>query len=520
MTLTADHPYNNHIAESRRAWAAYQKRHSKVLAEFACLILLLVLFAMAFLISMPFGLAVTFFLTLALAIYAPSITPSLMITAFLFQNMIIASFIPFVEDQDGFNAIRGLNFVILITIYGAFLLSWMLNPRQFKEPMMRWSLFIIAALGVILFYLAIGIVRGEANDALIYFRNTLTPIACLHIGLMVSYRYRSRISDLVFWLGLVIALYGYCELFFEMDFLSLFNGDDYIRYKTQQQIDNGYWEKKLQQTGFVLQKLEDVMTTHFLNSRFFMDILPPIFRLSGPNFHPISYAYAMAVISVWFMLKGRWFLPLFMLPLLTMIGSKGALLFYISALLCCGCLLIFTRKMTVTILTAVTITWLCLAIITGFKGGDYHVLGLIAGIKAFLGNPLGQGLGIGGNLSSTAIGNIDWQESQATGIATLPVESAIGVLLYQMGVGAFAIFALFFTIYRWCLKNFLQNGSPEMLFGIVSITVITANAILQEEAYYAPLAWGFCMLLLSTALLNGGANGTSTMPEAPATKAA
>jgi hypothetical protein len=37
------------------------------------------------------------------------------------------------------------------------------------------------------------------------------------------------------------------------------------------------------------------------------------------------------------------------------------------------------------------------------------------------------------------------------------------------------------------------------MFAFVGIVTISTNAVLQEEAFYSPLALGFCLLLVGTA---------------------
>ncbi len=62
-----------------------------------------------------------------------------------------------------------------------------------------------------------------------YFRNTFTPIATFSVGLITAYIYR-------FFVGKNPSdvrrprrprRLRYCELIFQIDFLALFNGDDY-----------------------------------------------------------------------------------------------------------------------------------------------------------------------------------------------------------------------------------------------------------------------------------------------------
>jgi hypothetical protein len=452
----------------------------------------------SFAVSTVFGAAAAFVLTLLVATALPASVPVVIVCAFLFQNMMVAWFTPYIPDNNAFDALRGANFVVLMTIYGAFLAA-SLQVRLRRVTQVRpWLLWGVALAGIIFFYMLLGAARGAPKDSIIYFRNTITPLACFHIGLVAASLYRIDLRKALFWLGASAIVYGYCELLFTMDFLSLFNGDLYIQRSIQRQIETGVWEKALQQTGFVLRGLEDVMTTTFFNTPLFADIFPKIFRIGGPNFHPISYAYALGMLSIWLLFKGRWLLPLAALPLLLVIGSKGAMFMVMLALVVRLVQGTVGVRLALLGVLAIAATWITAAIGYGMGHGDYHVLGLIAGLRGFLGNPLGQGLGIGGNLSSTSI-TLDWDHAQAAGVASVPVESAVGVMLYQMGVGSVVFFGFLAALANTARKLLLKTGNPEFMFAFVAIVTISTNAILQEEAFYSPLALGFCLLLVGTA---------------------
>ncbi|MHA6687417.1 hypothetical protein [Mesorhizobium sp. A556] len=452
----------------------------------------------SFAVSTIFGAAAAFVLTLLVSTALPASVPTAIACAFLFQNMIVAWFTPYIPDNNAFDALRGANFVVLMTAYGAFLAaSFQVRLRAVTQAR-PWLLWGMALAGLIVFYMLLGAVRGAPKDSIIYFRNTITPLACFHIGLVSASLYRIDLRKTLFWLGAGIIVYGYCELTFTMDFLGLFNGDLYIVRGMHRQIDTGYWEKTMQQTGFVLRGLQDVMTTTFFNTPLFADLFPPVFRIGGPNFHPISYAYALGVLSVWLLFKGRWLLPLAALPLLLVIGSKGAMFMVALAFFVRFAQRPLGLRLTLLGVLVAAGTWIAAAIGYGITHGDYHVLGLVAGVRGFLGNPLGQGLGIGGNLSSTSF-NLDWDRAQAAGVAAVPVESAVGVMLYQMGVGSVVFFGFLAALANTARKLLLKTGNPEFMFAFVGIVTISTNAVLQEEAFYSPLALGFCLLLVGTA---------------------
>ncbi|BCG93133.1 hypothetical protein [Mesorhizobium sp. 131-2-1] len=453
----------------------------------------------AFAVWTPFGIAATFLLTLIVANAMPAGVPVLIICAFLYQNLIVTWYTPYIPDNDTFDALRGTNFVILMTAFCIFLAASFQHRVRALIELRLWLLLSIVLCATICFYLVLGIVHGQPKDAVVYFRNTITPLACFHIAVLAASLYPVDLRKSMFWLGAGAIIYGYVELTFTMDFLSLFHGDMYIQRNIARQIETGVWEKSLKETGFVFRSLQDVMTTTFFNTPFFNDILPSVFRIGGPNFHSISYAYALSIISSWLLFRGRWLLPIAALPLLLVIGSKGATFLLLIALAMRIIYRPSRTRLTLAAALALAAVWTTAAIAYGATHGDYHVLGLTAGLRDFLANPLGQGLGFGGNLSSTSL-NLSWATAQAEGVASVPVESAVGVMLYQMGVGSFVFFGFLAALAVAARRQLIETGNPDFLFGFVGIVTISANAVLQEEAFYSPLALSFCLLLVGVSL--------------------
>jgi hypothetical protein len=461
--------------------------------------LLVVLSVSSFAVGTAFGVAATFLLTLAVAIVLPSSVPVVILSSFLYQNMVVAWFTPYVPDNNTFDALRGANFVVLMTAYGAFLAA-SLQIRLRAVPRLRpWLLMGFGLAAIIGFYLLLGAARGNVKDAIVYFRNTISPLACFHVALVAASLYRIDLRKSLLWLGAAIVVYGYCELFFTLDFLGLFNGDLYIERDIHRQIETGVWEQALRETGFVLRGLQDIMTTTFFNTPLTAGLFPTVFRIGGPNFHPISYAYALSIIFVWLLFRGRWLLPLAVLPLLLVIGSKGAMFMVLVGLWARLMQGVLGTRLTLLSIPAAAILWVGAAIAYGATHGDYHVLGFLAGLHEFLRDPLGQGLGIGGNLSSTSL-HVNWEHAQATGQTSVPVESAVGVMLYQMGVGSFAFFGFLAALVLRARRLILATGRSDFWFAYIAITTVFANAVLQEEAFYSPLSLGFCLLLTGIAL--------------------
>ena len=84
--------------------------------------------------------------------------------------------------------------------------------------------------------------------------------------------------------------------------------------------------------------------------------------------------------------------------------------------------------------------------------------------------------------------------------ASVPVESAVGVMLYQMGLGSLVFFGFLAALLVALRRQLIDTGDPDFLFGFVGIATISANAVLQEEAFYSPLALAFCLLLVGISL--------------------
>jgi hypothetical protein len=452
----------------------------------------------AFAVSTKFGVAATFLLVLLISNALPAAIPATLICVFLYQNLVVAWFTPFVTDNIAFDALRGANFVVLMTAYAVFLAASFQYRLRAVTQLRPWLLVSFILSGTIGVYLVLGALHGNAKDAIVYFRNTITPLACFHIAVVAASLYRVDLRKSVRWLGAGIILYGYCELIFTMGFLGLFHGDLYIERDLHRQIETGAWEKTMHETGFVLRGLKDVMMTDFFNTQAFGNLFPQVFRIGGPNFHPISYAYALAIIAAWLIFSGSWLLPLAALPLLLVIGSKGATFMLVVAILARLAHRRLGTGLTLAGVLALSFVWVAAAIGYGATHGDYHVLGFLAGLKGFAANPLGRGLGLGGNLSSTSL-HVDWEHAQATGATSIPVESAVGVMLYQMGIGSFVFFGFLAALAVAARRLLKETGNPDFLFAFVGIVTISANAVLQEEAFYSPLALAFCLLLAGVA---------------------
>lgn len=455
-------------------------------------ILIVVLSVSSFAVSTVFGIAATFGMTLIVSMLLPSAMPMTIAITFVTQNVVAAWYTPMIPDNIAFDALRGANFVVLATAFAVFFLaSFQARVRAIPE-IRPWIVGGFWLCAVIVVYLGLGAVHGDAKDAVVYFRNTITPVACFYVAIISATLYRIDLRRLVPWLAGFAIVYGYCELAFGMDFLSLFHGDDYLIRSIYRQIQSGMYERAMQETGFVLRNLQDVLLTNLFNLP--IPGLPQVFRIGGPTFHAIAFAYALSVMSLWMLFNKRWLLPLLALPLLLVIGSKGASFLLVIGLLVRIASPLIGVRISLVLSVVAGVLWVAASIAFGVRSGDYHVLGFFAGLREFMHNPIGVGLGFGGNLSSTTA-DINWELAQADGAAGTPMESAIGVMIYQMGVASLVFLGFLFAIARAAWRTYRATGDFSVLFLFVAVVSISANAVLQEEAFFSPLALGLCLLL-------------------------
>jgi hypothetical protein len=137
----------------------------------------------------------------------------------------------------------------------------------------------------------------------------------------------------------------------------------------------------------------------------------------------------------------------------------------------------------------------------GLEIGDYHVIGFMGGWNGFLQQPLGRGLGAGGNLGDN-FASIDWSAAQQAGAIDGAAESAVGVLLYQMGVAALVPLTFYFMIGLKAWRLYARSGILPQGLVAFGIFVVLTNGLFQEEALFAPPALGLLICLAGLVIGN------------------
>jgi hypothetical protein len=457
------------------------------------------------LLSIPFALVAG----ILVGLYASPFAAALVIFGWLFQNTMVALVSPWIADTATFNAIRAYNFILTvgvwIAIFGHFLQRWQSYPAQVR----RLVAITLVAFVVCGPYFLIGLADNPVG-AVTYLRNILSPLLMFHIAVLTAARGRIFAMVPLLAMAVIVVVYGYLELVAH-DFLwAAINGDSYNDLRGRDFIDSGYWTEKLRESGFVYRSARDgQLTTLFnINVEWLKGI--QIWRLLGPNFHAISFGYIVCAFIVLAAGLGRWLVVLALVPLALIVGSKGALVMALAALLAIVTFRIMAPGFVRTVFFAGIAAYALFVVVFGLRVGDYHVLGLMAGIRALAANPVGHGIGSGGNIN-VDMGRIDWAAAQAVGYAPEVVESAIGVLFNQVGLAAFAIIAIYLWLGSRLYALARSRGDNLSVALAFAVPMITVNGLFQEEALFAPLALG-AMLTLSGVVLGQAARDDETMP--------
>jgi len=441
------------------------------------------------------AIAVETLVAIAIILAVPAYAPAVAIFVLFFQNLFVSVLSSFVSSPAELDFIKGYNFLLCAVMWLGMLGFYAVNQRAYSAEanrIMRWSIFVLAVVGV---YFALGLAQnGQA--ASIYLRNIVLPLFLFQLSLLTAAAYQVRITPFLVTLAACLLLCGYIEFAFRDFWLAITNGYAFWGFDEIKAPRSGAWEAEMRLTGYVPVDLKDRFSFDFLNTPLLEDFgLSKMLRIFGPNMSPISFGYGIAFFALFLFSAGRYVLALAALPLLILCGVKGPLILVLFVALAWASHRLLGALPTLLLTALGLVAYAVIAIRVGLQIGDYHVIGFMGGWHGFLDKPLGRGLGVGGNLSDGYF-SIDWSAAQQAGTMDGAVESAVGVLLYQMGIAALAPLGFYLAV---GLKAWRLYASSAILtqglagFGII---VVLVNGIFQEEALFAPPALG---LLLSLA---------------------
>jgi hypothetical protein len=475
-----------------------------VVSSLALSVLVTALPVVFHLVGPAVGIATCVTLALMVALAVPAAVPITLIFSYLCQNLFVAMVSTQINSINDLNFLRAYNFILTVAMWLPLAAGFWLARSSFDRCLRQLIDVTTIVLVIIAIYFLIGVMANPGSAAT-YLRNISAPFLLFQIFALVAYRHCVSMTAAFVVLAVFALGYGYLEMFEHQRLFGLVNGDNYIKWRIKEDYESGLWLRDLHETGRVMRSYLDALTVDFLNSPLFHDLGFQFYRLLGPNFHSISFAYVLAFFSVVLLTLGQWWYLLAALPLVLVIGSKGALAFMllVGAGLALVRLFRGTWPLCLYLLTLAALA--TTGIVFGIWAHDYHVIGFIGGINGFLRNPLGRGIGAGGNLSLVTSA-IDWSKSQALGQTSIAVESSVGVLLYQVGIFGIFILAVIGWIAARLWKLFRRHGDPLYAVFALGLITIAVNGIFQEEALFAPLAFG--MLAAIAGLLLGRAQRT------------
>lgn len=456
------------------------------------------------LMSPAIGVPLAVVLAFGLANYLPRFVPAVVIFATMFQNTLVSILSPAIADTAGFNFIRGYTFLITVVIWLVLVAELLTQPQRHGPQVTRLVKRGIALLMVIGVFAAIGVAKN-GTGAIIYTRNIVTPILLFHLMLLTAGRAKLGIGRMITVFGIILFACGWLEMTSRPTWMLLTNGETYWDFNAAGLRDVGYWDQVLRQTGFVYRDMDDYFRIHLFNTHYFSNI--EVMRLHGPNIHAISFGYACAFMCLYFLASGRPILAALALPLLVLASTKGAMvLIALVVLAWWGTRLIGARPMLVAML-ALLVVYAVTMFVTGLRDGDYHVIGLVGGLKGFASNPAGHGIGSGGNLAG-AISLDEWSKAQNSGAFEGAVESSVGVLLYQMGAAGLLVLAYYLDVARLAWLRWARSGLLHQGLAAFGTLVVVVNGLFQEEALFSPLALG--LMLAFAGLVLGSAERVET----------
>jgi len=415
----------------------------------------------------------------------------------LYQNVSISPFTARMSASD-YTLLSGTSFVAGLVLVSGPALRLLGSRRPFQSRhsgVLNTTRYVAIAVIVALAYTAYGAVAAGPTPAIVGFRNATAILFAVVIGLDIGDRWSYRTVATCF---LASALFGIVlaglEIADPVWYLTLINAADFGNLKNSLSIKAHL---------FSANNLIDTMTSLPFNTELLSFLTPGLtVRFGGPNLHSISYGYVLVVIELVLLSLGQ---VVFVVPLLVlsfMIGVKGAAILFAAAVLLYSAWRVTGSVKTLLVSgTVLTVVYVGYGLWSGQRAGDYHVIGFLGGINGFFENPLGHGLGVGGNLSLGSLSTKAWEKYQASG-ANIGLESAVGVLLYQAGVGSAAIFAAFITLLRSGPFGIAWRKPARTDILFIAFGIGLVNGVFQEEAY-SPYAVGLLALFCGVLVANG-----------------
>lgn len=440
------------------------------------------------------SLTIEVLVAIAIVVAVPTYAPAVALFVLFVQNLFVSILSPLVSVPSDLDFIKGYNFLVCsvmwLTTFGLYVLGQRTRSAEVNR-IMRWG---AVTLAVVALYFAIGFVQnGQA--ASVYLRNIVLPLFLFQLSLLTAATYEVRATPFLVTLAVMLTICGYLEFAFRDFWLAITNGYTFWGFDELKATHSGVWEAEMRATGNVPVDLKDRFSFDFLNTPLLDGFgLSKILRIHGPNMSAISFGYGIAFFGLFLFSVGRPFLALAALPLLIVCSVKGALITVVFVIAAWMSTRLLGAVVTLLLGLVALMVFAVVAIQIGLQIGDYHVIGLMGGLNGFLEKPFGRGLGSGGNLSDSYF-SIDWSAAQAAGTIDGAVESAVGVLIYQMGIAALVPLGFYFAMALKAWRLYASSGYLTQGLAGFGVMVVLMNGMFQEEALFAPPALGLMLSL-------------------------
>lgn len=457
-----------------------------------------------------FGILMVALLAGGCAFYAPQVSILAILFSFMFQNLIVSLLADGIRNDDEFDLIRAYNFLTLcvswLVMAGCFLARWRYRPPGI-DLFVKVTVVNLVVIGV---YFLLGFVLYK-TAAIINLRNIVTPLLLFQICLMVFSTRVARLGPALTAMGLLLILCGFLEFLFRDAWLLYTNSTTYWTLSFGPNWSTLAYDKMADQTGRVVTNLTDTFKIDFFNSPILSDFGIVMMRIFGPNMHAISFAYCLSFFSIFALYRGRLVQAGLFFVLLFLCNAKGPLIVFLLVGFSWTVFQLFGSRLALTLHALALAAYALAGVFIGRQIGDYHVLGLMSGFLEFFRNPIGHGIGAGGNLSPL-FATINWEEAQAIGHTPFPVESSVGTLMYQLGFFAFLVLSTYVWMAWRLLKLARQTRNSLHAAASFALLAIVVNGLFQEEAYFAPLSLALYLALAGMIL---GAGIRSGLIESP-----
>lgn len=419
----------------------------------------------------------------------------------IYQNWMVSIFSPGMDYSPTYVMLGGTNFAVLATI--AMIAFNRLTAPYWWNRFGNLVVLVLAALAMVVLYSMWGAAKAGPTSAAIYFRTYSTSLFAVLVGLDLGRVWGFRTLGSAFLFSVVLAIcLGIIEYCIPLDYYSWVNEVTYYQLK---------WTK--QPEGAIFYVPEDIVR-HFTNVFFNVSGTErsysetTTFRFGGPIVTPTSFAYVLSITGILAvgLKRSAWLIVI--LPMMVLDGAKGAsFLLVLSIIMYIVWVVTPSKGMVVLSAVVLSVGYIASALIIGLKNQDYHVIGFLGGVHSLAGNPLGHGIGVGGNMSAEA--NAGFKMDGPGGFTKLgadfAVESAVGVLFYQVGFMSILYLMVFLTMF-WKgpmgerRGNRIVPARQDIMF--FSTVMIAVNGVFQEEAY-SPYAAGMVLLMCACVIGNG-----------------